>query len=58
VFAHLLRLAYHCQQRVCICLLIASEQCLGAPPPVRRDRGPGGCGGRVRRRKPRSQVAV
>ena len=33
--AHLLRLAHHCQQRVCIRLLIAGEQRLGVLPPAR-----------------------
>src|SRR5437667_447333 len=34
--AHLLRLAHHCQQRVCIGLLIAGEQRLGLLPAARR----------------------
>src|SRR6266508_2919434 len=34
--AHLLRLAHHCQQRVCIGLLIAGEQRLGGLPATRR----------------------
>src|SRR5207245_5714737 len=34
--AHLLRLAHHCQQRVCIRLLIAGEQRLGVLPAARR----------------------
>jgi len=34
--AHLLRLAHHCQQRICIRLLIAGEQRLDVLPAARR----------------------